>query len=437
MPPDPASAPDRMRRLERIIEINRSLSSTLDLDPLLEKIVETALEVTGSEASSILLYDEASGELRFEAVPAVQRDELKAVSVPLDRSIAGTVFNTGQPIVIQEARADSRIYRDVDRKIDFDTRSLLAVPVMFKQRVIGVLEAVNKRGGQDYSPDDMDTMTTLAAQAGIAIENARLLAALQRAYDDLSQLDRTKSNFISIASHELRTPLGLILGHASYLRETAGPDAAEQLDVVVRSALRLKGIIEDLANLSHIDSRQDQSESEQFGVDEALLAAVEDAQPLAQAKQLELRTKLPGERVLIAANRANLRTVLTNLVDNAVKFTPNGGRIVVSADVLPEQVQISVADTGAGIPSDQCERIFERFYQVEAHMTRRHGGMGLGLSIAKALVELNGGEIWCESVEGRGSKFCFTVSRVPAADDAAPALQLLQGAGPGLTRQGD
>ena len=411
MQPEPAGPSDRMQRLERIIEINQSLSSTLDLDPLLEKIVETALNVTDSEASSILLYDTASGELRFEAVPAIQRDDLKAVAVPLDRSIAGAVFNTGQPIVIQEARTDSRIYRDVEKKIDFDTRSLVAVPLMFKDRVIGVLEAVNKRGGQAYSSDDVDTLATLAAQAGVAIENARLLAALQRAYDDLAQLDRQKSEFISIASHELRTPLGLILGHASYLRETAGPEAAEQLDVVVRSALRLKSIIEDLANLSHIDRSQASPEPEEFGVDEAVLAAVEEAQPLAQAKQLDLRSRLPGERIMIAANRANLRTVLTNLLDNAVKFTPNGGRVVVVAEALPDQVQVSISDSGPGIPSDQCERIFERFYQVEGHMTRRHGGMGLGLSIARALTELQGGRIWCESNEGQGSRFCFTVPR--------------------------
>jgi signal transduction histidine kinase len=290
---------------------------------------------------------------------------------------------------------------------------------MFKDNVIGVLEAVNK--GDGYSQDDIDLLTTLAAQAGIAIENARLLAALQRAYDDLAQLDRMKSNFISIASHELRTPLGLILGHTSYLRETAGAEAADQLDVVVRSALRLKSIIEDLANLSHIDQRQVQPRPTVFGVDEVVLEAVEDAQPLALAKRLELRAKLPGERVTISADRANLRTVLTNLLDNAVKFTPNGGRVVVAVEAAEEFVQVAVIDSGGGIPASQQGRIFDRFYQIESHMTRRHGGLGLGLSIAKALVELQGGRIWCESEEGRGSRFCFTVPRAEAAG-AAPAM---------------
>jgi signal transduction histidine kinase len=408
------SSPDRIRRLERIIEISRILSSTLDLEPLLQRIVETAAELTCSEASSILLYDEASGELRFEAVPLAQRDDLKAVVVPLDRSIAGTIFNSGRPIVIQDAYTDPRIYRDVDRKIDFDTRSLVGVPLMFKDRVIGVLEAVNKVGDEGYTQDDTDTLLTLAAQAGIAIENVRLLAALQRAYDDLAQLDRMKSNFISIASHELRTPLGLILGHASYLRETAGDDAAEQLDVVVRSALRLKTIIEDLANLSHVEQSRAQPQAGLFGVDEVVLAAVEESQALAQAKQVDLRAKLPGERVTIRADQANLRTVLTNLLDNAVKFTPGGGRIVVAVEPSPDLVYVTVEDTGIGVPADQLGRIFERFYQVESHMTRRHGGLGLGLSIAKALVELQGGRIWCESAEGKGSKFCFTVPRAVA-----------------------
>jgi signal transduction histidine kinase len=406
---DPASLSARVRRLERIIEISRTLSSTLHLEPLLQKIVETAVELTDSEASSMLLFDEASGELRFEAVPVVQRDKLKAVTVPLDRSIAGSIFRSGEPIVIQDARSDARIYRAVDEQIDFATRSLLGVPLRSKEQVIGVLEAVNKKGDEPYTDDDLETLAALAAQAGIAIENARLLAALQLAYDDLSQLDKMKSNFISIASHELRTPLGLILGHTSFLRETAEADAMDQLDVVIRSALRLKGIVEDLANLSHVDHRQARLQPSRFGVDEVVLEMVEENRGLAQNKTLELRAKLPGERVTVYADRSHVRTVLRSLIDNAIKFSPAGGRIVVGAEPLQDHVCLSVSDTGIGIAPEQIERIFERFYQVEAHMTRRHAGLGLGLSIAKALIELHGGRIWCESVEGKGSRFSFTL----------------------------
>lgn len=415
MPFAPASQDDRIRRLERIIEISRILSSTLELEPLLEKIIDTAAELTYSEASSLLLLDQATGELRFEAAPSFQRDQLKSLAVPLDRSIAGTIFRSAKPIVIQDARADQRIYRAVDQVIEFDTRSLIGVPLMFKEHAIGVLEAVNKLDAEQYTQDDVDTLTTLAAQAVIAIENARLLTALQKAYDDMAQLDKMKSSFISVASHELRTPLGLILGHASYLRETAGQEAADQLDVVVKSALRLKSIIEDLANLSHIEHSEAKLRRTQFGLDEVVLDVVEEAHDLAQAKQLDMRMQLPGERVMLNADRAKVRTVLTNLVDNAMKFTPSGGRILITAQILPQQVRVSVIDNGIGVPADQTQRIFERFYQVESHMIRRHGGMGLGLSIAEAFVELHGGKIWCESVEGKGSNFSFALPRVAAA----------------------
>lgn len=397
----------RTRKLERIIEISRILTSTLELDPLLQIIIETASQLTDSEAASIMLLDPASGELRFEAAPWFQRDQLKTVAVPLDQSIAGWIFRNAAPLVIADAKDDPRVYRQVDQSIEFETRSILGVPLMLKDKPIGVIEAVNKLGQGRYTQEDAEVLSTLAAQAAVAIENARLLAALQKAYDELSHLDRLKSNFIAIASHELRTPLGLILGHATFLRDEAGPDSVEQLDVVVRSALRLKSIIEDLANLGHIEQGQATLSRSRFGVDEVVGEAVDEAVPLAEAKQLGLRVQMPRERITLEADRDKIRTVLTNLLGNAIKFTPAGGRVLISAQAMNAQVKVSVTDTGIGIPAEHLEKIFDRFYQVESHLTRRHGGMGLGLAIARVMVELHGGRIWAESVEGKGSSFSF------------------------------
>lgn len=407
MNPNPGSQAARTRKLERIIEISRILTSTLELDPLLQLIIETASELTESEAASIMLLDPTSGELRFEAAPWFQRDQLKTVAVPLDKSIAGWIFCNAAPLVIADAKNDPRVYRQVDQSIEFETRSILGVPLMLKDKPIGVIEAVNKLGRGRYTQEDTEVLSTLAAQAAVALENARLLTALQKAYDELSQLDKLKSNFIAIASHELRTPLGLILGHATFLRDGAAPDSAEQLDVVVRSALRLKSIIEDLANLGHIEQGEASLSRSNFGVDEVIREAVDEALPLAEAKQLSLRMQTPPQRVSLHADRDKIRTALTNLLNNAIKFTPAGGRVLISAQAMNTQVKVSVIDTGIGIPAEHLEKIFDRFYQVESHLTRRHGGMGLGLSIARVMIELHGGRIWAESVEGKGSSFSF------------------------------
>ena len=408
----------RTRRLERIIVISRILSSTRELEPLLQIIIETASELTQSEASSILLLDPTTGELRFEAAPWVQRDMLKTVSVPLDRSIAGWVFRNAKPLVISDAADDPRVYRQVDQAVDFKTRSILGVPLLIKERAIGVIEAVNKLGESHYTAEDVELLTTLAAQAAIAIENTRLLAALQTAYDELAKLDKMKSDFIAIASHELRTPLGLILGHATYLRETSGPEVQDQIDVVVRSALRLKSVMEDLSNLGHIEAGQVRIRPTQFQLDEVVREVIRDSLGLAQAKQLDVRAQFRPESMLINADRDKLRVILSNLLTNAVKFTPEGGHVLLTAQTMPGYVKVSVIDDGIGIPADQLERIFDRFFQVEGHLTRRHGGMGLGLSIAKVMVEMHRGQIWAESKIGGGSNFSFLIPDMPAETPA-------------------
>jgi signal transduction histidine kinase len=137
---------------------------------------------------------------------------------------------------------------------------------------------------------------------------------------------------------------------------------------------------------------------------------------LAHGKGQTIIFQLPAEPAPVNVDRAQITIVLNNLLTNAIKFTPAGGQIAVGAELHDGQVWVTVSDTGVGIPPGDLERIFERFYQVEPHMNRRHGGMGLGLSIARGMVELHGGRIWAESVVGRGSRFTFTL---PAGDPAA------------------
>ena len=252
-------------------------------------------------------------------------------------------------------------------------------------------------------------MSTLAAHAAIAIENARLVTEIQRAYEELSELDQLKSEFVAIASHELQTPLTVILGYASFLkRETTGA-ASEQVDAVLQSALRLRSLIDDMINLRHIETGEAELELEQLSLNELVTTITAEFASLAEARKQSFNIKLAPQPPMVEADRQKLRLVLANLLSNAVKFTPEGGRIQVEAETKGREVWVSVRDTGIGIPSRERERIFDRFYQVEPSLTRRFEGIGLGLSIAKAMVELHGGRIWMESVEGMGSSFTFAL----------------------------
>lgn len=402
----------RVQRLDRMLAVTRDLTSTVSLQPLLMKIVNTAAELTDSEGASILLWDVRTGELRFRAAAGDPNGRLSDIPVPIEGSIAGAVFDTGEPLIVGETRGDPRHYREVGQQIGFETRSLLAVPMEISERRIGVLEAVNKRVDRPFTQEDVDTLTVLAAQAAVAIDNARLVGALQEAYERLGQLDQLKSDFIAIASHELRTPLSLILGYAGVLREQLGDRAGPEFDVVVRAALRLKQLIETMLNLRYLETGEAELVCSFFDLREPIEDACATYRSLAEANGLTLTADLPAKPLIVCADPDKVPVILDNLLSNAVRFTPTGGQVCVTAREQDDQVELVVADSGPGIAEEDLERIFERFVQVEDHMTRRHGGMGLGLAIVKGLVEQHGGRVWAESAVGAGSRFiCLLPTR--------------------------
>jgi len=398
-------------RLTRILEISQALTSTLELESLLQQILQAATELTETEAASIMLYDKRASDLRFVAATGRNSQELgrQNIHVPIEGSIAGTIFKTRQPMLIEQADADPRHYNQVDEKIDFDTRSILGVPLRIKERAIGVVEVLNKLKGTAFSSEDIQVLSTLAAHAAVAIENAQLVNALQRAYKKLNELDQLKSDFIAIASHELRTPLGLILGYASMLKDEAGDQADEKLEAVLNSALRLRSLIEDMVNLRYVQTGEAALELSQFDLRDLAQICCDECESLASTREQSITYNAPSEPLLIQADRSKVALALTNIMTNALKFTPNNGRIQVSINKHENEAWATITDTGPGIPAKDLERIFEQFYQVEPHMTRKHGGMGLGLSIARGMIELHGGRIWVESEIGQGSRFTFAL----------------------------
>jgi signal transduction histidine kinase len=406
----------RIARLERMLEISRELTSTVALGPLLRKIVDLAAELTDSEGASILLRNRRTGELRFRITSGAP---LADIPVPIEGSIAGTVLLSGDPMIVQDAQADPRHYKGIGDQIGSEIKSVLAVPLLIKDVCIGVLEAVDKCEGQEFTQEDVDTLMALAAQAAVAIDNARLVEALRDAYERLGQLDRLKSDFIAIASHELRTPLSLILLYAAVLRDELGDEAGTQVDGVLRSAMHLRSLIEAMVNLRYLETGEMDLVSARFDLRTEVQKACEDHNNLAETGGIELMADLPDDEVPIWADREKVRVMLDNLISNAIRFTPAGGRVQVTARSQGNEVELAVADTGVGMSPEELERIFDRFYQVEDHMTRRHGGMGLGLSIIKGLVELHGGRVWAESVQGRGSRFVIVL---PTALEKVPWL---------------
>lgn len=400
-----AAYEQEVRRLNQLVEVSLVINSTLELTTLLNIIMDHAAIITEAESASVMLYDRNTDQLRFVATTTDSPKGLVDIPVPLEGSLAGTILRENRAIVLNDVRSDPRHYRQADSQSGFDTRSLIGVPMRFKEQPIGVLEAVNKKQGQ-WSDQDRHNLLILASQAAVAIENARLVQQLQKAYDELDQLDKLKNNFIAIASHELRTPLSVILGYASFLKDDAEGKTSEHATAVLNSALRMRNLIEDMTNLRYLKLGESELALEHLPLAAIFQAAEHDVESMAAAKGHILQVNAPDIGLVVVVDRIKFGMAITNLLNNAIKFTPSGGRITMTYERKPGAVWIIVKDTGIGIPHDQLNHIFDEFYQIEDHMTRRHGGMGLGLAIARALVEVHGGRIWAES-EGlnRGSTF--------------------------------
>jgi signal transduction histidine kinase len=404
-------------QFSRLVEASRVLNSTGDLDELLEFIVGEAAALTAAEAASILLLDRQTRQLHFRATSEQSHADLLDVPVPVDDSVAGTVFQTERSVIIDDVAGDERWNPDADEVVGFRTDSLLGVPMHdASAQVVGVLEALNKQVGA-FDATDVETLSTLADLAGVAVERARIVAELRSANQQLNELDQLKSKFISIASHELRTPLSVILAYVSRLREQA--DSAEtvsKLDQVLNAAVRLRSLIQDMLNLQYVDTGEPRLNLETFDIVQVVRAVVEERRDSAEARRQTITLQMPEEPLQVRADRGAMDVVIGNLLNNAIKFTPEGGKIRVLVQVQSQEVWLRVRDSGIGIPPDKLELIFNRFYQVEPHLRRSREGLGLGLAIARDLLEAQDGRIWARSESDAGSEFFIALPLVSEID---------------------
>jgi signal transduction histidine kinase len=403
----PMAANERVDHLERLLEVVRGLTTAPDLESFLQTIITEAIELTNSELASILEYDESAEELRFLAMHWFQRDLLRPMGVPLDGSAAGWVYRRGQPLIIQDVKLDQRHFKVIDRVTKHETHSLVAVPLIARGEIVGVLEALNKKDNAHYTEEDQTILETLGALAAQAMKNEILQRRIRTTGTELAELERLKTDFIAISSHELRTPLGLILGHATFLRELVGEQYGEQIDMIIRNATKLKEIVENLSEVDNVQTGATRVRTQKVSLAKIIQDVVITFQDEAKSRNIALKCEVGESPSYLEADEVKLSIALSNLLKNALQFTEADGHVTVKIQEASGFFKVIVMDDGIGIPTKDLPRVFERFFQVETHLTRRYGGMGLGLAVAKAMIELHGGRIWAESEEGKGSTFTF------------------------------
>ena len=374
----------------RLLEITRDLASTLELDTLLNRIVKVATEIAHAEAGSILLYDDTARELHFQVATNMELPEMRGLVVPLEGSIAGWIVTHRKPVCISDVKDDPRYFDGVEDATKYPTQSLLGVPLITKDRVIGVLEVLNKVKGK-FTASDEELLLVLGAQAAVAIENARLFQ---------------QSDLISEFVHELRTPLASV-STATYLllRPEISQSQREQIvNNIHTETLRLNTLASSFLDLARLESGRVQYKYEHFDVQELLAECRDIMQSKADETRIQIEIEVPDKFTELEADRNKIKQVLLNLLSNAIKYNRPSGRVILKASTKDGTLNLLVQDTGFGIPEDAMPHLFKKFFRVQ-ETEDKAPGTGLGLSITKQIVQGHNGSIEVKSKSGVGTVF--------------------------------
>lgn len=445
--------------LATIWKATQAISGEATLERLLAKLMAIVKEHAGAQRAVLVLRDdeETSAFYRVQAESHVSGPTRVLQAEPLEHhpalpvSVIRYVLRSQTSVLLNHPARQGAHTRDPYFQAK-RPQSVLALPIVNQGHLLGALYLENSLLSEAFTPEQLSILRILAGQAAVSIRNVRgaeraayleaeravkdtyarelearvqeRTAELQQAYQRLTELDRLKTNFLSVVSHELRTPLTTIQGYVEFLEDgTSGSlseEQAEYVEQIQQGACQLRRLVDDLLDFARVEAGTLKLVRKPTEVPSTIARALESLVPTLQRHGLQIETEFPAEPVWLEVDAGRLSQVVLNLVGNAVKFTPRGGTIRVSLRQDGAEYRIAVQDSGIGIDPEHLPRLFQRFYQVDSSSTRERGGVGLGLSIAQSLIEAHGGRIGVESTPGAGSTFWFTLPAAPA-DQAASA----------------
>jgi signal transduction histidine kinase/HD-GYP domain-containing protein (c-di-GMP phosphodiesterase class II) len=425
-------------RLKKVLEIATSINSDLSLDRVLHEIVHAVADAVGFHLVLLRVLNERTDVFEARAFAGLDRNAIEKleqhqVSRAEFEGWLREEFRTGRSYFISHK---NKFWGDDDeggyvpdlgerREGEWHQRDVLLVPLYTKDgSIIGYLSLDDPADRRIPSRDVIATVEILAAHAVVALQNAALYARLhesmrllEEATERGEELNDLKNSFISVISHELRTPLTGIRAYVEALLENVGSSNTalqrEFLHVIDEQSLKLKRLIDSILELSQLESGRLRMHREPLDVVDLVQEVIETLRPMADARRISLRSEPTRPELVVEADRGLLRRVLANLGGNAIKFTNDGGRVTFRTASEGRTARVIVEDNGIGIPKDEIARIFDKFYQIDGSLSREYPGVGLGLSVAKSIVEWHGGEIEAESEPGTGSRFTVVLPVTP------------------------
>ena len=405
------------RRAAFLADASRELGASFDFDTTLKTLLRLAIPVLADFCAVSVATDASTSAVVGVAHvdPSLDDQVSKVASGGYERApwvtelrqqvMSGRIARIDE---ISDDMLDTAYPGDEPRAVirQLNPRSYVAVPLLSGGHLVGELDLFMSMSGRRYDDDTIALAEELGRRAALAVENARL-------FNEAQQATRARDQMLGVVAHDLRNPLSTMLMASSMLAETldAAAPAQKQVAMVQRAGERMNRLIQDLLDVKRMESGNLAVERAPVSPCALLSEGAESLRPIASAAGVTLTLEVPAELPAVPADRHRVHQVLSNLVGNAIKFTPRGGSIVVRGEDAPGEILVAVEDSGAGIPAEQLPHIFNQFWQG-ARTDRR--GIGLGLAIAKWIVEAHAGRIWVESTLGAGSTFYFTLPKSPA-----------------------
>jgi GAF domain-containing protein len=407
------------RNQEQLSRLSTALQEPLSLSEQLTRVLDAARQVVGLDHLYIWTPSPAADGFMVSAGAGLSDSDwrdLVGVTIPLGEAGAlAAVYRDGEPLLFSEAHPLPEKYRlrlPYSAIAALRLKAFLVSPMIARGRTVGVLSADNRVSRAPIPPHTVDLLHTFAAQAAVAVENARLFQEIQEKSQQLELASKHKSQFLANMSHELRTPMNAVLGYTDLILDDIFGDVPapirETLERVKTNGHHLLALINDVLDLSRMEAGQLTLSLADYAMGEVVHAVVSAVESLAAGKKLAFKAIVPADLPPGRGDERRLTQVLLNLAGNAIKFT-DAGEVSIEARAVDGAFLVSVSDTGPGIAEADQQKIFDEFQQADSSSTRTKGGSGLGLSISRRIVELHGGRLWAESVLGKGSTFYFTV----------------------------
>jgi signal transduction histidine kinase len=400
--------------LRALGEISEAVSSSLESQRVLTTIVTRAVQLSETEGGSIFEFDAATGLFHVRTcygTSAELVEALRATRIHVDETFVGRAAASGAPCQAADLASEPSDAH-VDRLREAGWRSMLVVPLLREEEILGALVVRRILAGA-FEQRTVDLLETLASQSAVAIYNARVFRELDEKTRQLEVASQHKSEFLANMSHELRTPLNAVIGFSDVLLERMFGELNERQDEYLHdirdSGRHLLELINEILDLSKVEAGRMELELGPVSLPEVLRHALAMVRERAEQHRLTLELEVDDALPAVQADELKLKQVVLNLVTNAVKFTPDGGVIAMTAQLAGDEVRVTVRDTGIGIPEQDQDRIFEAFQRGGGRSHTSTEGTGLGLTLSKRIVELHGGRLWLTSRVGVGSTFEFAI----------------------------